>query len=95
MGAWFSTPWFPHCETVKENEFDRLEARGHFNLNLAPTAEEAFSGGSEDSSEDEEDYSLVEGQQLRSNPHRWAYGESKTALENRRSALYMSHWVRK
>ena len=95
MGAWFSTPWFPRCKTVKDRVFDRLEARGHFNLDLAPTAEETFSGDSEDSSEDEEDYSLVEGRQLRSSDRRWAYDESKTVLENRRPALYLSHWVRK
>ncbi|KAL2259137.1 hypothetical protein VTK26DRAFT_7309 [Humicola hyalothermophila] len=59
-----------------DDGFDRLKAQGYFNLQLAPTAEEACSPhdidtdwevNDEDGNEDEdEDYSLIQGRELRS-----------------------------
>lgn len=99
MGNWLSKGWFPWASKHQIQDIDGWRGQGYFNMKFAPTTEELCSDDDDDNDgwsivgnfdEEEEDESLVRGQQLRSNHRGWMYDESKSALENRRPDFYSS-----
>jgi hypothetical protein len=88
MGGWLSTSWYSWGNKQQTEYFKTLKAQGFFNLKLEPTSEELCSDDHDWSptqsvDNEDDDYSLLEGQQLRSSSRNWAHGESMLRYEGR------------